>query len=113
MPYSYIIANGSTVRTRVNATQEVEKGKLRALSTSIYDDIGESAQTFAQIGIARGSTFPDDIIAVLAQGYIGGNSNISWAGDIPLQPEMRIFVSTWSSAGADVRLHCITEEVPE
>lgn len=110
MPYTSISVDGSSVRSLAVNTLTIENGYLNSLGTSIQDDPGESAQSFVQVGISNGPTMPGDEVCILAQGYIGGNSQIQWSGRLPLQPDMRIFIKLWSSVGATVKLHAITEQ---
>lgn len=110
MGYTTISVKGDLLRTRVEGYHILDKGRLRALSAMHQIEAAEPFQTYVEFGISKSDGNFKQRIVALASGYIGGTNPISWTGDIPMQPEMALYLFVWSSAAATIKLGVVTEE---
>jgi hypothetical protein len=86
------------------------RGRLKAVSATVIDDDVHDARIFCEIGTmlgGRGREFRDQ---VLASGYIGSTSNVSWTGDIGVVETEEVYIYLWASAVASVILRVKTED---
>lgn len=109
MAQQTIAVQCNSVRTRAVATLAREVGRIRSASATPSATTAEPMQTFARLSMVVGGTDESNIVMVLAQGYIGGRSGISWTGDLPLGGGMSVMLEAWSSVSDRVIMSTITD----
>lgn len=97
-------------RTRTVATAERETGRLKTFSAVCLSVGPEPNQIWARLSLAQGGTGIANITAVLAQGYVGLGTAISWTGDIPMGGGHSLMLEAWGSAIGIIRATSLTEQ---
>jgi len=109
MPYTSAIVTCNNLRTLAQTSIAVDKGFLTSVTALNMAIASEHMSTFGQVGLSKSLNLRNDIVAILAQGWIDGTTGINWTGKIALEPDMIIFLDARSSDGSDVKLSIITE----
>jgi len=109
MPFSSGTLTGNSLRTKTSLIIPIDKGSLRTLSAINQRTLGEFHDNFVRIGIAKGTVTPETILCILAQGYCDGMLGVTWTGNLPLEPDLNLFIDLWSSDSSTINLAYITE----
>lgn len=72
-----------------------------------------ATQTWAFIGLAQGAPAFENLISVLAQGYLGGSSSLFWTGKLIADPDTLLFAHIFGTAGQQFRLISVVNKVIE
>ena len=91
-------------------TIDVDTGRLRAVAIEVPGAAINSAQVYVRVGLQRTAVTGGPVFAILAQGYVGFWSQLSWTGDINLEADMRVFVIGQAHAATDIILSVYTEQ---
>jgi len=109
MPFTSFKVTGDSLRTKSSAYYALDTGILRNLSTINLNEDAEHMDNYMRIGLAKGDTNVNEIVAVLANGYCDGMTNLNWSGKIPLESDMLLFVELWSSDSSTINIGLVTE----
>jgi hypothetical protein len=100
--------------TATRAKQEVFipnlRGRLLAVSAFPIETTIHDARIFAEVGTILPQHQPEHRQMVLASGYIGSTSAISWTGDIPIDPLEEVYLYLWSSVAAHIICRIKTQD---
>lgn len=111
MGYQQVDINTLTaIRTQVNGTLTIEAGTLQSLSLTPTEIFAEPAQIYAQIGLSALGDQVTSIISVLASGYIGAGTSLSWTGAITMKPGYQLFARISPSVITALRLTALTDQ---
>jgi len=86
------------------------RGRLNAVSAFVVGVSCQDARIFVQIGTmlgGRGSEFRQN---VLASGYLGSTTGVSWQGDIPIQETEEVYIWIWASSLQTLILRVETQD---
>lgn len=111
MPSTYFTVKGNSLRTLQSASRPISPGRLKAISAEITEGGSEPAHNFIRI-ILEGQNAPsNDYRHLIAQGYIGLASGISWTGDIPIEPDAQLTAELMSSTSATAKISLTSEPI--
>lgn len=94
--------------TRVVASYPLEKGNLTSLNASIPASGITTALIFARIGLTVDGDQTNNIVATLAEGFVGSGVSLNWSGSIPMSPGMRVLIESWGLVATTINLDAIT-----
>ncbi len=109
MPFTTTQVKGDTLRTKKTTFYQIDSGVLRNLSAINLNEDSEHMDNYVRFGIAKDVEGVNQIISVLGNGYCDGMTNVNWTGNIPLEPNMFIFIDVWSSDSSTINLGIVTE----
>lgn len=93
----------------VSAQIPVDKGRLLAVSVTNQNALSKDGQAFIRIGMFRDQGVGGPIVTMFASGYVGFLTPLFWHGNIPLEPDMSVFLFARSVDDATVDFSVITD----
>jgi hypothetical protein len=102
----------TTGTTRTLQTEYISnlRGRLKAVSATVGNDTVHDGKIYCEIGTMLGGRTRVHRDQVLASGYIGSTSAVSWTGDIPIVDTEEVYIYLWASVAASVNLRVKTED---
>lgn len=68
---------------------------------------GNASDNWAVLCLLSGGTDPENIVAVLDQGYLGVANALYWTGSIPLEADTYIGAQVWGTINLSFRLSSV------
>lgn len=98
----------SAVNNRTVATYPLEKGTLVSVSAKINLPAILPSMIYARLSITADGANRENIIAVLAEGYIGSGVSVYWQGAIAMAQGWYLTIETWGRIATTVTIDAIT-----
>jgi len=95
------VASGRTVST---VTIPVERSIIKCASVIDIAASLDPNDTYAELGIMSGGISAQHKVGVLASGYLGQDTPVSWTGSIITEADMYIYARIRSTDGGKFRL---------
>lgn len=86
------------------------RGRITSVSAFVIEATISDAQIYTQIGTMLGGRGREFRKKILAAGYLGSTTAVSWDGSLPLQETEEVYVYIWASTAASFILRIDTED---